>query len=99
LRTWFAGRKTCVPFLRSRLLGSPGDWRMLATSANGQPAAAAWTRDRHGNYQPYGICVLTVTSAGIRRISSFGDPGLVTVFGFRPDMTQVRDAEPAPRGA
>ena len=99
LRTWFAGRKTCVPFLRSRLLGSPGDWRMLATSANGQPAAAAWTRDRHGNYQPYGICVLTVTSAGIRRISSFGDPGLVTVFGFRPDMTPAKDAEPAPRGA
>jgi hypothetical protein len=35
-----------------------------------------------GNYQPYGICVLTVTGAGIRRISSFGDPSLVTVFGF-----------------
>jgi RNA polymerase sigma-70 factor, ECF subfamily len=90
LRTWFAGRKTCVPFLRDQLLGSPGDWRMLATSANGQPAAAAWARDRHGNYQPYGICVLTVTGAGIRRISSFGDPGLVTVFGFRPDMAQSK---------
>jgi RNA polymerase sigma-70 factor (ECF subfamily) len=88
LRTWFAGRKTCVPFLRDHLLGSPGDWRMLATSANGQPAAAAYTRDQHGKYQPYGICVLTVTGAGIRRISSFGDPGLVTVFGFRPDMAQ-----------
>jgi RNA polymerase sigma-70 factor (ECF subfamily) len=85
LRTWFTGRKTCVPFLRDHLLGAPGDWRMLATSANGQPAAAAYTRDQHGNYQPYGICVLTVTGAGIRRISSFGDPGLVTVFGFRPD--------------
>ena len=85
-QTWFAGRTTCVPFLRNHLLGSPGDWRMLATSANGQPAAAAYTRDQHGNYQPYGICVLTVTGAGIRRISSFGDPGLVTVFGFRPDM-------------
>jgi RNA polymerase sigma-70 factor, ECF subfamily len=82
LRTWFAGRKTCVPFLRSRLLGSPGDWRMLATSANGQPAAAAYMRDSAGNYQPYGICVLTVSDAGIRRISSFGDPSLVTVFGF-----------------
>jgi len=82
LRTWFAGRKTCMPFLRGRLLGSPGHWRMLATSANGQPAAAAYTRDRGGNYQPYGICVLTVTGAGIRRISSFGDPSLVTVFGF-----------------
>jgi RNA polymerase sigma-70 factor (ECF subfamily) len=74
-----------VPFLRDQLLGAPGDWRMLATSANGQPAAAAYTRDQYGNYQPYGICVLTVTGAGIRRISSFGDPGLVTVFGFRPD--------------
>jgi RNA polymerase sigma-70 factor (ECF subfamily) len=90
MRTWFAGRKTCVPFLRDRVLGSPGDWRMLATSANGQPAAAAYTLDQHGNYQPYGICVLTVTSAGIRRVSSFGDPGLVTVFGFRPDMAQAK---------
>ena len=92
LRTWFAGRNTCVPFLRDHLLGSPGDWRMLATSANGQPAAAAYTRDQDGNYQPYGICVLTVTDTGIRRISSFGDPGLVTVFGFGPDMAQAKDA-------
>ena len=84
LRTWFAGRTTCIPFLRDHLLGSPGDWRMLATSANGQPAAAAYRRDEHGNYQPYGICVLTVTAAGIRRITSFGDPGLLAVFGFGP---------------
>lgn len=99
MRTWFAGRKTCAPFLRNHVLGSPGDWRMLATSANGQPAAAAYTRDQHGNYQPYGICVLTLTSAGIRRISSFGDQGLVAVFGFRPDMARAKDAEPAPSGA
>jgi RNA polymerase sigma-70 factor (ECF subfamily) len=91
LRTWFAGRDVCLPFLRNHLLGSPGDWRMLATSANGQPAAAVYTRDQHGNYQPYGICVLTVTDAGIRRISSFGDPRLVTVFGFGPHMPQALD--------
>jgi RNA polymerase sigma-70 factor, ECF subfamily len=89
MRTWFAGRKTCVAFLRDQLLGSPGDWRMLATSANGQPAVAAFTRDQDGNYQPYGICVLTVTSAGIRQISSFGDPSLVTAFGFRPNPFPV----------
>ncbi len=81
-RTWFAGRRTCIPFLRDHLLGSPGDWRMLATSANGQPAAASYRRDEHGIYQPYGISVLTVTADGIRRISSFGDPGLLAVFGF-----------------
>jgi len=99
MRTWFAGRMTCVAFLRDHLLRSPGDWRMLATRANGQPAAAAFTRDHDGNYQPYGICVLTLTGAGIRRISSFGDPRLVTVFGFRPDMAQAKDAESAPSGA
>ena len=42
LPTWFTGRKTCVPFLRNYVLGSPGDWRMLATGANGQPAAVAY---------------------------------------------------------
>jgi RNA polymerase sigma-70 factor (ECF subfamily) len=93
LRTWFAGRETCIPFLRDHLLGSPGDWRMLATSANGQPAAAVYTRDRDGDYQPYGICVFTMTDAGILRVVSFGDPRLVTtVFGFRPDMAQATPA-------
>ena len=86
LRTWFAGRKTCVPFLRDQLLGSPGDWRMLATSANGQPAAAAYSRDRSGQLQPYGICVFTMTSAGISRVSSFGDASLIPVFGYRVDV-------------
>jgi hypothetical protein len=37
--------------------------------------------------------VLTVTSAGVRRISSFGDPRLITVFAFRPDMAQPKDAD------
>jgi RNA polymerase sigma-70 factor (ECF subfamily) len=80
LRTWFTGRTTCVPFLRNYVLGSPGYWRMLATSANGQPAAVAYTRDQNGNYQAYGICVLTVTGQGIRQIRSFADPSLVTLF-------------------
>ena len=84
LRTWFAGRKTCVPYLRDHVLGSPGDWRMLATSANGQPAAADYVRGEDGTYRPYGIVVLTVTSEGISRIVSFGDPGLLPVFGFPP---------------
>jgi RNA polymerase sigma-70 factor (ECF subfamily) len=60
---------------------------MLATSANGQPATVAYTRDQHGNYQPYGICVLTVTNQGISQIRSFGDPSLVALFGFRQDLS------------
>jgi RNA polymerase sigma-70 factor (ECF subfamily) len=83
--TWFAGRQTCVACLRNYVVRSPGDWRMLATSANGQPAAAGWLRDEKGAYQPYGIVVLTVSGDGIRRVVSFGDPGLVAVFGFGPE--------------
>ncbi|CAG6395077.1 ECF RNA polymerase sigma factor SigG [Actinacidiphila cocklensis] len=82
--TWFAGNKTCVPYLRTWVLGSPGDWLMLPTSANGQPATVAYTRDRNGTYQAYGIVVLTVTSTGISRICSFHQPSLVTTFGFPP---------------
>ena len=84
MRTWFEGRTTCVAFLRDHLLGTPGTWRMRPTSANGQPAAAAYVRDQHDDLQPYGICVLTLTSEGIQRISSFGDPSLVAAFGFPP---------------
>lgn len=89
MRTWFAGRKTCVPFLRDRVMGAPGDWRMLATSANGQPAAIEYTRDGRGGYQPYGVVVLTVTNEGISSVVSFGDPSLVTVFGFGADPPLV----------
>ena len=97
LRTWFVGRKTCVPFLRHQVLGAPGDWCMLATSANGQPAAAAYTRDRNGCMQPYGICVLTVASAGILRVSSFGDASLLPVFGYGPDVPAPVTLPGAPR--
>jgi RNA polymerase sigma-70 factor (ECF subfamily) len=83
-KTWFSGNKTCVSYLRTHVLGSPGDWLMLPTSANGQPAAVAYTRDRHGTYRAYGIVALTVTSAGIRQNISFHQPSLAATFGFPP---------------
>jgi RNA polymerase sigma-70 factor, ECF subfamily len=84
--TWLDGCKTCVPFLGVHVLGQPGTWRMLATRANGQPAAVCYCRDADGCYQPYGVVVLTTTTRGISGIVSFGDPGLVPVFGFPPHL-------------
>ncbi len=75
-RTWFAGRSTCVPFLRQWVLGEPGDWRMLPTTANGQPAAVGYRRGR-----PYGVVVLTVTGDRITHVVSFQEPSLVERFG------------------
>jgi RNA polymerase sigma-70 factor, ECF subfamily len=80
-RTWFAGRATCLPYLAG-VVGVPGDWRMLAIAANGQPAAAAYRRDGDGVLRAFGIAALDVTASGIARIVVFGDPGLVTLFGL-----------------
>ena len=81
-RTWFSGRVTCLRYL-AHVIGSAGDWRMTATAANGQPAAAAYYRDGDGGYQALGVAVLGVTTGGIARITVFGGgAGLVARFGF-----------------
>jgi len=79
--TWFSGRDTCIRYV-TQFFGAPGDWLMTATAANGQPAAAAYLRGADGVHRAFGLAVLTVTTAGIARIVVFGDPGLVTRFGF-----------------
>ncbi|WP_158889888.1 sigma-70 family RNA polymerase sigma factor [Amycolatopsis anabasis] len=78
--TWFAGGDARTHAVAG--LGAPGDWRMVPTTANGQPAAAAYQRGDDGGYRAYGIVVLTVTSTGIARIVVFGDPGLFDLFGL-----------------
>jgi RNA polymerase sigma-70 factor (ECF subfamily) len=82
LRTWYSGIRFCMPYMAMHVLGSPGHWRMLPARANGEPAVAAYYRGGDGTYVPYGITVLTATAEGISRITAFGDPGLVTAFGF-----------------
>ena len=67
---------------------------MVPTTANGQPAAAAYHRDGDGNYQAYAIVVLTTTTTGIARIVVFGDPRLFTTFGLpsvRPASATAMD--------
>jgi RNA polymerase sigma-70 factor (ECF subfamily) len=73
-RTWFAGKRTCVAFA-SQFLGSAGDWRMIPSSANGQPAARSWFRG-----EPFGLAVLTPAADGIAAITLFTDPHWVGRF-------------------
>ncbi len=65
-RTWFAGNETCLAYIR-RFLGTPGEWRMVPTRANGQPATVTYAND-----SLFGVAVLDVTRAGIARIVVFG---------------------------
>jgi len=79
---WQAGRAGCIRLLEASVLGRPGDWRMIPTSANGQPAAAVFRRDAQGVATPHGIVVLAATEAGVARVVEFHDPALVVRFGF-----------------
>ena len=82
VRTWFAGRETCIPYLAAQVLTNRGEYRMLPTTANGQPAAAAYRLTDEGVYQAFGIAVLTTSDTTIVRITVFGDANLFRPFGF-----------------
>ncbi|MFI6365775.1 sigma-70 family RNA polymerase sigma factor [Nocardia sp. NPDC050630] len=84
--TWFAGKRTCVGYLATQVLGTPGDWLMLPTTANGQPAAVAYRRETGGGYRAFGLAVLTTTDRAIARIAVFGGANLVTACGFAATM-------------
>jgi RNA polymerase sigma-70 factor (ECF subfamily) len=84
-RDWQAGRAMCIHILDTYVLGRPGDWRMIATTANGQPAAVVYHRDADGVLRADGAVVLVATANGVSRVIKFHDPALVATFGF-PDV-------------
>jgi RNA polymerase sigma-70 factor (ECF subfamily) len=77
---WYAGGDAIATAVAG--LGSPGEWRMVPTAANGQPAAAAYQRGADGIHRAFGIVVLTPATTGIARLVVFGNPGLFGRFGL-----------------
>ncbi|KAB8186657.1 RNA polymerase subunit sigma-70 [Microbispora catharanthi] len=81
-RDWQSGRARCIHMLDAYVLGAPGDWRMIATTANGQSSALVYHRDADGVLRAAGVVVLAPTATGISRVIKFHDPALVATFGF-----------------
>lgn len=75
--SWYAGRERIGRFLATKVL-SPGGYRLLPATVNGQPAFGSYARDRTGGYRPHALQVLSVTPAGISHVVAFLDPGLFT---------------------
>ncbi len=78
--TWFTGRDAVVGFLGRRVLRHTGQWRLVPTRANGQPALVVHQRAPDGGYVAYGVQVLTLAGDRIARITAFNDPDLVATF-------------------
>jgi hypothetical protein len=84
-RDWQAGRVNCIHMLDAYVLDAAGDWRMIATTANGQPAAVVYYWDADGACRAHDIVVLAATATGVSHVIAFHDPALVVMFGF-PDV-------------
>jgi RNA polymerase sigma-70 factor (ECF subfamily) len=95
--TWFTGRELIGRFLQTWVLDQPGDFRMIPTAANGQPALAAYMRGHDGVHHAHGIQVLTTAASRVTRVVSFNDPGLVAIFGLPQALPAAPAAAPAPR--
>ena len=83
---WFRGRAAVARFLGIKVMRGMGEFQMMPTAANGQPALAAYQRDQAGVYRAHAIQVLTPSGSGLARIVSFNDPRLFEVFGL-PETT------------
>jgi RNA polymerase sigma-70 factor (ECF subfamily) len=77
VEAWFIGREHYGRFI-ARIFAMRGtDWRMIPTSANGQPAVGAYVSGEADSLQ-----VFTITGAGISHNVVFHDSSLFPVFGL-----------------
>ncbi|WP_411157233.1 sigma-70 family RNA polymerase sigma factor [Nocardia terpenica] len=92
---WYIGRQRYTRFIERVFETRGTDWRMFPLSANGQPAVAAYVRDRDGFYHMHTLQVFTVTDNGISRNVTFPDASIFTLFGLK--FTMEAPAAPASR--
>ncbi|MFI0409446.1 sigma-70 family RNA polymerase sigma factor [Actinomadura sp. 3N508] len=83
---WFQGRAGIRDHLTLCCPLRAGEVQLHPTSANGQPAFAAYLRGPDGSHRAAFIQVLTVTAAGISHATLFQDPGLFPAFGLPPSL-------------
>jgi RNA polymerase sigma-70 factor (ECF subfamily) len=66
LATWYLGHESLRAFLANGPLSGAWRWSRIVTTANGQPAVAAYTwRADEGCFRPFALDVLTVRDDGI----------------------------------
>jgi RNA polymerase sigma-70 factor (ECF subfamily) len=84
---WFDGRRVlAAKFGQLFGPGSPGEFRMVATAANRQPAAACYLRrPGQAEFRLIGLNVLRIEGVQIVEITSFA-PELVSAFGLPPTL-------------
>jgi RNA polymerase sigma-70 factor (ECF subfamily) len=79
---WYLGRTDYGRFMTNVFARRGGDWLMVPTTANAQPALVAYCRGAHGVYRLHTLQVFTVARHGISRNTVFHDPRVFADFGL-----------------
>src|SRR5215204_5459013 len=79
---WLRGRDAIATSLRARPLNGTQSWRLLPTSANGQPALGVYLLDTSGAYVLHHLAVLTLRGQRIDEINAFHDLSAPQPFGL-----------------
>ncbi len=94
---WFLGREHYSQFIARVFRMRGPDWRMLRTTANGQPAVGAYCRGDQDRYEAHTLQVFSLTSSGISRNVVFQDSHLFELFDLplALDTASVSSTRPA----
>ena len=79
---WYQGAENIGRLIDSQCPGDRHDMRMLATSANGQPAYGLYMRQPSGEFTPFHLQVLTITDGAVSHVGAFFDRRLFETFGL-----------------
>lgn len=83
---WYQGATQIGDLIRNNCPAEKaGDMKLLATSANGQPAYAVYMRGPDGVHRPFQIQQLTLGAGGVTHVAVFFDLTLFPRFGL-PDV-------------
>jgi RNA polymerase sigma-70 factor (ECF subfamily) len=83
LPSWYSGREQVGAFLREKPLRGVKRWRMVPTSANGQPALATYVwNEQTAAFTRHSVSVLTLRGDLIEEIMAFMNPELLEPFGL-----------------
>jgi RNA polymerase sigma-70 factor (ECF subfamily) len=92
---WYVGRENYGRFI-ARVYAIRGtDWRMVSSTANGQPARIAYVRGDEGVYRLHTLQVFTVAAGRISRCTVFQDPPVFEIFDLPAVLPD--SADPSPR--
>ena len=92
-RDWFGGRDAMIEMWAAAMTGptAQGEWRLLATAANRQPAAANYLRaPGDDRFRASNLDVLRIEDGLIAEVTTF-DPGVFPAFGLPLELRPEGD--------